>query len=233
MKGNSLKYGFLCLLALFIVSCGHERLLQLPEISHSEITELSDISAAYLFYDELEKDSVELNRKNLISTTNWLVNVDKRLTLKQVIPHIKYLQEKKQNAGHKNPNARNYFTCHDTFRNTLGFIDFTDIIYKEQPDSNDPDGQDSEKSSYIIIHYVSQDRILIRLLNDDPNALRSSHAALIKDLGSISSKLNKECVFILNLNENLTFQKYIEIKSLFNSNEFKNGSLSPVEYISN
>ena len=71
-----------------IYSCGNEKILQLPEINHSDITEILDVSHAYLFYDETKPDSIELNRKNLISTTNWLVNVDKRLTLDQAIPSI-------------------------------------------------------------------------------------------------------------------------------------------------
>jgi len=80
-----------------------------------------------LFYDETQPDSVLLNRKNLITTTNCLFNIDKRLTLKQAIPYIKYLQNKKKNAGHKNKKAKNYFTCHDLNKYNLGFKDFTEI----------------------------------------------------------------------------------------------------------
>ncbi len=65
---------------LLIYSCGNEKILQLPEINHSDITEILDVSPAYLFYDETKPDSIELNRKNLIGTTNWQFNVDKRLT---------------------------------------------------------------------------------------------------------------------------------------------------------
>ena len=91
------------------------------------------MSPAYIFYDETEPDSTLLNRKNLISTTNWLVNVDKRLTLKQAIPKIILMQEKKRNAKmHKNENAKNYFTCNDTSIGSLGFIEFTDVVFKEE-----------------------------------------------------------------------------------------------------
>ena len=87
-------YYYLLLFSL-LISCGQDKTVQLPEIKHADISKINDVSAAYLFYDESKADSVELNRKNLISTTNWLVNVDKRLTLKQIIPHIKFLQDKK------------------------------------------------------------------------------------------------------------------------------------------
>ena len=83
----------LLVLTIFLGSCSKKNVL-LPETENSNITEIKDVSAAYLFYDETKKDSLEFNRKNLISTTNWLVNIDKRLTLKQILPHLIYLQNK-------------------------------------------------------------------------------------------------------------------------------------------
>ncbi|MDA9343831.1 hypothetical protein N8258_03095, partial [Algibacter sp.] len=137
-----MKYFILLITMFFVFSCGNKKVLHLPEISHSEISEINDVSHAYLFYDETQKDSVELNRKNLISTTNWLINVDKRLTLKQAIPHLKFLQEKKKNSSHKNKEAKNYFSCNDTSRQNLGFIEFTDVVY-----FNDTSGYDKELNS--------------------------------------------------------------------------------------
>ncbi|MDX1700266.1 MAG: hypothetical protein R3250_06590, partial [Melioribacteraceae bacterium] len=100
---DSMKYVFTILMLLMFFSCGNEKIIQLPEINQPEINEVLDVSPAYIFYNETKPDSVELNRKNLISTTNWLVNVDKRLSLRQVIPPIRYIQNKKRNAQmHKN-----------------------------------------------------------------------------------------------------------------------------------
>src|SRR5690606_14870685 len=118
------KILFLAIITLFY-SCGKEKVIQLPEIQHADISKIDDVSVAYLFYDETLPDSVDLNRKNIITTTNWLINVDKRLSLKQAIPHIQFLQEKKENSSHKKENAKNYFTCNDLSRKNLGFIEFT------------------------------------------------------------------------------------------------------------
>ena len=118
------------LIILSCFSCNNERVLQLPEIENAEVTEVLDVSPGYIFYDETQPDSTLLNRKNLIITTNWLVNVDKRLTLRQAIPHIKFLQDKKRNAEmHKNEEAKNYFTCNDTSIGNLGFVEFTDVEF--------------------------------------------------------------------------------------------------------
>ncbi len=50
-----------------------------------------------MFFDlKNEKDTlVEVNKKNSISSTNWVFNIDKRLPLKLVIPEVMKLQEKK------------------------------------------------------------------------------------------------------------------------------------------
>lgn len=119
----------LLIIGLLFVSCS-ERIVQLPETTNKDITEVLDVSPIYMFYDETQPDSIDFNRKNMISTTNWLVNVDKRLTLKQILPHLQYLQEKRQGDGmHKNENAKNYFTCHNTDINNLSFIEFTDTNF--------------------------------------------------------------------------------------------------------
>ena len=89
-----MKKSLVLILLIICFSCGNDKVVLLPEISHSEITDIKDVSAAYIFYNETKPDSTELNRKNLISTTNWLVNVDKRLTLRQAIPYIQFLQNK-------------------------------------------------------------------------------------------------------------------------------------------
>ncbi|MEM1003165.1 MAG: hypothetical protein AAGH46_11000, partial [Bacteroidota bacterium] len=132
---------FLIVLTLILTSCNNQRIIQLPEISESKITEVLDVSAAYIFYDETEKDSVLFNRKNLIGTTNWLVNVDKRLSLKQAMPHLVYLQNKRQKKGmHTNENAKNYFSCNNISKERLGFIEFTESNYviKTNLDTLDP-----------------------------------------------------------------------------------------------
>ncbi len=89
------RFIFITVLFVFL-SCGNENVIQLPEIQNAEITQILDVSPAYIFYDDTKQDSVELNRKNLIISTNWLVNVDKRLRLEQALPSILKLQEKKR-----------------------------------------------------------------------------------------------------------------------------------------
>lgn len=193
---DSMKYVFTIIMLLIFFSCGNEKIIQLPEITRSEITEVLDVSPAYIFYDETKPDSVELNRKNLISTTNWLVNVDKRLNLRQAIPSIRYIQNKKRNAQmHKNEDAKNYFTCHNTSINNLGFIEFTNIYYHSE-----------ELKNYL----KSQNILEYQILNFSRKGITFNDRTIkIEDLQGLDSIKTK--VF-LKFDKELIFQEYISYK---------------------
>lgn len=186
----------LILLFLIIFSCGNEKVIQLPEINDTEITEILDVSAAYLFYDETKPDSIELNRKNLISTTNWLVNVDKRLTLEQAIPSIKFLQNKKRDAQiHKNEAARNYFTCHYKKINNLGFIDFTDVYYHQEEFQEYLKNQSMENFTVL---FFNSDRITSEYI--------STQMKQIQEIDTLNTKV------YLHFDKKMNFQQYISCK---------------------
>jgi len=226
-----MKKILLFIAAITIFSCGKDKVVLLPEISQSEITEIQDVSPAYLFYDETQKDSIELNRKNLISTTNWLVNVDKRLTLKQVIPHIKSLQEKKSNSSHKNKKSKNYFTCNDTSKKNLGFVEFTDVIYTEKRIVNILADNHLVPYNTLIIYFESLESMKIISFFDKINITHSNIQKLNNDIISLSKKENT--TIKLCFDKNLTFKNYILIKSVLLHLINKEISISKEEFISN
>ncbi len=221
-----MKYIFYLIILSVFFSCGKEKTILLPEMNHSNISEIKDVSPAYLFYDETKTDSVELNRKNLISTTNWLVNVDKRLTLKQAIPHIKFLQEKKKNSSHKNENAKNYFTCNDTSKKSLAFIEFTYINYNtENPKMIFSDISNLKHSENIhSINFRGDEDVSIFLgyyIKTNKSNLKNE----IKKLDTVMGRL------ILNFHKNLKFQDYITYKSLLLDIDLDYLSISNQEFI--
>lgn len=204
-----MKHLYIVFLLLFL-SCNNNKVVQLPEMEQADITEIIDVSPAYMFYDETQKDSIELNRKTLISTTNWLVNVDKRLTLKQAIPKIKFLQDKKRNAEiHKNDAAKNYYTCHDTSINNLGFIEFTNVYYKEKQ----PENHNLKPNEYLM---VCQTPLNIEVIGLDIDTLKTTLVTFSKDLKRLFPSFNETKTLQLFLNNKLSFQDYIGIKSKLN-----------------
>ncbi|MEL0645560.1 hypothetical protein V6251_14295 [Olleya sp. Ti.3.14] len=220
------RFIFITVLFLFF-SCGNEKVIQLPEIQNAEITQILDVSPAYIFYDETKQDSVELNRKNLIISTNWLVNVDKRLTLEQALPSIIKLQEKKRNATmHKNEKARNYYTCNDTSIKNLGFIDFTEVVYLHENEEGISNSSKNEDNKIIDIMCFSLDKIKISI---DNKTILSDYSQLKKLL---QTEINQEGSYIvLGFKKTLLFQDYISLKSIIKTFETENTEISNNEFI--
>jgi hypothetical protein len=234
-----MKHIYLLLISVLFFSCGNERILQLPEIENATITEIHDVSHAYLFYDETKEDSIELNRKNLIITTNWLVNVDKRLTLAQAIPKIKFLQDKKRNAElHKNEDAKNYFTCNDTRIQNLGFLEFTDVVYQNILIDKDSTNIQTENSEEYHLKMAGFHVMSTHSLFFDKNKTIKTGNEII-NIDKLHNKMNflvKEYNFIgfhfdLYFDKRMKFQDYISIKSNLSKLESDLISISINEFI--
>lgn len=210
-----------------------EKTILLPKIQDAFVNELTDVSPAFIFFDTTKKDSLELNRKNLISTTNWLVNVDKRHNLNNAIPSIVLLQNKKRDAKmHKNDAARNYFSCNDISKQTLGFIDFTDVYYEFEA-TNSYIGNLGIKDS---VH----EKVVIEFNPDNVINIYYPSQHQLRFKGNLSEILEKEVfkntqsdMIYLAFNGNLSFQEYITAKrkiEIFAKNKV---SIASTEYIIN
>ena len=223
---------------LLVFSCGNEKIIQLPEIQNADITEILDVSPAYIFYDETKQDSVELNRKNLIISTNWLINVDKRLTLEQALPSIIKLQEKKRNATmHKNEKARNYYTCNDISIKNLGFIDFTDVEYRlnySEINYEDIEIDDNSFDINLIINSLEDITINSFIISGETNLDRLNDSLKEKlNVLNLDDKEHGGDFYNVNIlfNKNLSFQDYISIKSKLMGFKNERTVINKIEHI--
>lgn len=125
------------LIFLFILfSCGNKEDILLPKSDVTIVSDVDDHSPIYIFFRTKGKDTLaEVNRKNAIISTNWIINIDKRLPLRLVIPAVMKLQEKKRNeVAHKNELAENYYSYADSIGKNMAFLPFTKVVYKmEKP----------------------------------------------------------------------------------------------------
>ncbi len=220
-----MKY-FKFLIPFLFVACSSEKVILLPEVQQSEVYEVLDVSPAYLFYDSTAVNGVELNRKNLIISTNWLVNVDKRLTLKQVIPQVQFLQNKKRGAEmHKNEDAKNYYSCNDTSIKNLGFIDFTEVYYHTKDSfETTKKALSNLKVNGLNIRVETLKHITISDVGHDRNLQE-----LISDLKTDSLFQSKPLV--LHMSESLTFQDYMSLKSALINIPSENTMVESNEFI--
>jgi hypothetical protein len=115
------------LLSLF--SCEDKPVL-LPQVDHTILAKIKDHSPIYMFFKTEGKDTlVDVNRRNSISSTNWVFNIDKRLPLRLVVPELIKLQAKKEGSAHKSAASENYFSYSDSIQKQLAFIPFTKLTF--------------------------------------------------------------------------------------------------------
>lgn len=124
------------LLAFALFSCNEKEVL-LPEVDTTIVEKVENLSPIYIFFEVKGKDTIaELNRKNAISSTNFIFNIDKRLPLKFVLPEVIKAVAKKEASAHKDSTSQNYYSYSDIKKKQLAFVPFTKMKYKlEKPKS--------------------------------------------------------------------------------------------------
>jgi hypothetical protein len=188
-----MKY-FIVITLFVLVSCGKQEQVLLPKSNLTIVKEVTDLSPIYIFFETKGKDTLAVvNRKNSIISTNWILNVDKRLPLRLVIPEIIKLQQKKrEDKAHKNEKAENYYSYADTIGKNLAFIPFTNVYYE------------MEKPIGTIIFFNKNNEILIE------NQVYKKEK--LKDL--INKVLPKDVAttFLFRFDKDLSFGSYIQNK---------------------
>jgi hypothetical protein len=190
-------FTLIVLFALF--SCGNKEDILLPKANTTIVKSVDDLSPIYIFFRTKGKDTLaEVNRKNSIISTNWILNVDKRLPLRLAIPEIIKLQQKKrEEKAHKNEKAENYYSYADTIGKNLAFIPFTNVYYKlEKPKSG------------VAVFFTKNNEIFV----DD---IVVKQGELQTYLNKLPSSTSNQYVFCFD--KNLNFGSYIQNKIFINS----------------
>lgn len=133
-----------------LFSCSDKEVL-LPQVEKTIVEKIEDHSPIYMFFKKEGNDTlIDVNRKNSISSTNWVFNIDKRLPLRLVIPEIIKLQAKKEGSAHKNEASENYFSYSDSIHKQLAFLPFKNVNFK------------LEKPKFgVVIFFTKHDKILV------------------------------------------------------------------------
>lgn len=187
-------------LSFLFFSCSNKE-IQLPKAEGTIVANVLDNSTVYLFFETKGKDTfVAVNRKNSISSTNWLFAIDKRLPLRLVIPEVIKLQAKKNSSDHKNENAENYFSYMDNGKKSLAFLPFTKVAYQMQ-----------QPKFGVIVLFDKNNAITV----DGVSVLKEN---LEKHLNSLPSDKPNKYQFCFD--KNLSFGDYIVDKVMIHSLKF-------------
>lgn len=199
-----MKYFSLAILFM-LLSCGNKEDILLPKSNVTIVSDVKDHSPIYIFFRTKGKDTLaEVNRKNSIITTNWILNIDKRLPLRLVIPEVMKLQEKKRNeVAHKNELAENYYSYADTIGKNLAFLPFTKVFYK----------MGKPKSGGFSIHFKKgNDVVLVNKNQLKKDEVLDYVHRRINDIYKKDPDFQPQIIIFFD--KNMSFQEYIQNKIL-------------------
>ena len=203
---------YFTLIALFILfSCGNKEDVLLPKASITIVRNVDDLSPIYIFFRTKGKDTLaKVNRKNSIISTNWILNIDKRLPLRLVIPEVMKLQKKKrEEKAHKNEKAENYYSYADTIGKNLAFIPFTNVFYE------------MEKPSGAVIYFKKNNEILV----EDTIVKKEDLKKYLLEL-KVESK-----VVIFCFDKDMSYGSYIQNKIFIESLISSKGNVDLNEFV--
>lgn len=219
------------LLAFILLSCAKKE-VQLPTLAEKGLQEVFNHSEVWMFFQIKNNDTIaDINRKNTISTTHWIFNIDKRLPLKTIIPSISKLQYKHANSIHSKEGMHEYFSYADTLSKKLSFLKFDGVIFKT----------DSILSKYYIKkhsnNYLEYNNINLTF---NPNSTWINNAKMeqselkttLLEFIDFSSG-GKKTMLHLNFNENLLYQDYLFYKTMIDNFNNKNITTDNIEFIFN
>lgn len=209
-----MKY-FSILIICLLFSCGKKEDVLLPKSNISIVKDVQDHSPIYIFFKKEGKDTIaDLNRKSAIISTNWILNIDKRLPLKVVIPQVIKMQEKKRNEKmHQNEESENYYSYADSIGKNLAFLPFTKVFYKmEKPG----------RENFVV--YFRKGKKQVFMGNKE---IQISN--ILKYFYSIKFQSVPDLVFFFD--KNMSYEEYIQYKILLQKDVTYNLDKLPVEFI--
>ena len=226
-----MKNIFILLILFLTFSCSKKE-VKLPTLTEKGIQELHNHSQVWFFLTQKNNDTIaSVNRKNLISTTHWIFNIDKRLPLKTLIPSIEELQYKHANSFHSKEGMHNYFSYSDTISKKLSFLEFDHVEYKT----------DSLLSKYYIkkhpSDYLKYNNINLTFnpnstwVNDAKMEENEFRTTLLEFIDFTAD--GNQTMLHLNFNEKLSYQDYLFYKTMIHSFEDKNIIFNNLEFIFN
>lgn len=220
------------ILFLFITLGCAKKELKIPILAEKGIQEIHNHSEIWMFFDVKNNDTIaNINRKNTISTTHWIFNIDKNLPLKAITSSITTLQDKHANSFHSKEGMHNYFSYSDTISKKLSFLEFDDVQYKT----------DSTLSKYFIKknshNYLKFNNINLTFnpnntwINDSKMEQGEFKTTLLEFIDFSSE--GKQTMLHLNFNDKLTYQGYLFYKTMIHNFKDKSISTNKIEFIFN
>ncbi len=219
------------LFTFLMIGCAKKE-LKIPTLAEKGIQELHNHSQVWLFFEVINNDTVaNVNRKNTISTTHWIYNIDKRLPLKAIIPSILKLQDKHANSMHSEKGMLDYFSYSDTISKRLSFLEFDGVTFKTIGvlPKNFMEENAFKNPNYNNIKLIfNRTKVQMDTIETYQANFKNKLAALLK-----LTDEGKQTMLHLNFNQNLLYQDYLFYRTIIHNLSNENIFVNRTEVIFN
>jgi len=101
--------------------------LYLPVNDNPGQSGINDLSQVLIFFKTEGTDTLaDLHAGQIITSTHWVVHIDRRLPMKTLVTPLQYLLKKRHKKSiHSKPGSKLYLSYTDTVRKRLSVVDFT------------------------------------------------------------------------------------------------------------
>jgi len=217
------KYFYIYIITLFILSSCKKKEVQLPIIDIPGSSEIQNHSSIWIFFKVKKQDTLAiLNKNNKLINTHWIYNIDKRLTMKKVVPKLQEMQENRnKDSMHKKEGMLNYFSYADVNSNKISLLNFnnTTFIFSKTDYKNILKKIPKESTIELDVQrdklFLNQSKIETSQLNQKINNIQSNDTIVTYKV-------------ILKYNENISYQNYLSVKALLSKT---NLNVHSTEYI--
>ena len=203
-------YLILFLNTLLFLGC-QKKQVQLPLLDIQGISEIQNHSSIWVFLEtENGENTAKLNKNNKILNTHWIFNIDRRLTMDQVVPILIEMQKaKNKDSMHKKEGMKNYFSYADTSTKKISLTPFLQTNFITAPETTIESGIET----CTILLEIWGDQIK---LNDEVIELES----LLSVLENNEVCEQKETLHILlSYDAQTSYQDYLRTKTFLIFNE--------------
>ncbi len=214
---KTLRILVLTLVWMMIASCSKKEVF-LPQVPVSGKSNIENHSEIWVFYNEKAKDSkAELNKNNLITSTNWILNIDRRLKMYEVIPVFQMAHAKRAKKSlHSVDGMIDYISYSNTKDRNISVFPMHDKKYLLLTwDELQKLNQEKICPNEMIFY---QDRVKI-------NGLIFNSNEYLDQL----KKLKKGCVQLI-FDSKINYQQYMMYRLETEDRLPANNSLAPTEY---
>lgn len=231
-----MKFSHLVVFTIFFVSC-QNRDVKLPINDNTGLHEVWDNSRVYVIFEEKNGDTLaQVKLGQIISTSHWLVAVDRRFKLKHVVSPLQIILKKRhKKTVHSKEGMHAYFTFLDSIQNKISFVDFDSIQIMPSYYTSKTYFKKYTKADDGFNRFHLQINSHQITLNDSIDLSQLNKKELYDSIqGYIVQQINeKNNRLYLNFDDNIFFDRFLNYYTFFKNSSFLKTTISKKIFIFN